>query len=179
MRRLILVIALVGCASNAPPRVDPGTQRQATIFSGPDTPTLFADRPRVFSLTIQKPVDVVWPAVKRAYADLEVPVTVDNPKSSQIGNTDFYKTRLFAGKLMSEYVDCGSGLTGPRSTSLRIYMSLITSVASDGKGGTTLATAFSPAGRDMTGPSTERTVCGTTGKLEKLLMERVRMSLGQ
>lgn len=115
----------------------------------------------------------MWLAVKKVYADLEVPLAVENPSARQIGNANFYKSRSFAGQSMVQFVDCGSGMTGPKSASYRIYMSLLTDVIPDGKGGTKLQTTFVPMGQDLAGGSTDKIPCGTTGRLEQLFLDRV------
>jgi hypothetical protein len=75
---------------------------------------------------------------------------------------------------MTEFVDCGNGMTGPKAASYRIYMSLLTDVIPDGQGGTRVQTTFVPLGQDMQGNSTDRIACGTTGRLEALFLERVK-----
>jgi hypothetical protein len=171
MRRTLLLVALCGCASVGPQ--EDTTPRQAAIFSSAETGTLRGDQPHAAMANIAAPPAAVWLAAKKVYADFDVPVTVENPTSHQLGNANFYKTRQFAGKPMAQFVDCGSGMDGPKASSYRIFMSLLTSVATDGKGGTTIQTTFVPAGQDMGGTSSDRISCGTTGKLETLFLERV------
>src|SRR6185312_5403040 len=102
----------------------------------------------------------------------------ENPASHQIGNQNFYRSRQFAGQPMVNFVDCGSGMTGPKAGSYRIYISLLTMVNPDGKGGTTLQTTFVPMGQDVAGGSSEKISCGTTGRLEQLFIDKVKAELG-
>jgi hypothetical protein len=180
LRRALLLIVLSGCASSSSAgRVDQGTSRQATVYTGgADAATIFADRPRPTSVTISQPVDAVWLAVRKVYAELDVPVTVDNAVARQMGNGDFYKSRQFGGRPMTEFVNCGSGVTGPNAATYRIYMSLLTTLVADGKGGTTIATTLSASGRDLTGGSSDKIVCGTSGRLESMFLDRVKAKLG-
>jgi hypothetical protein len=174
MRRLFTLglCALAGCSSGQ--HYNETTPKQAAIFSTPETGTILGERPRAVTASLAVAPAAVWLAVKKVYLELEIPVTVENPSVRQIGNQNFYKSRTFAGKPMTDFVDCGSGMTGPKASSYRIYMSLLTDVIPDGQGGTRVQTTFVPAGQDMMGNSTDRIVCGTTGRLEALFLERVK-----
>jgi len=173
MRRLLLLCALCGCASSGTPVIESATPKQATIYQG-EGGTILAERPRAAVATIAAPPATVWLATKKVYADLDVPLTIENPSAHQMGNQNFFKSRQFAGEPMASLVDCGSGMTGPKASTYRIYMSLLTDVVTDGKGGTTIQTTFVPMGQDISGGSTDRIPCGTTGRLEQLFLARVK-----
>jgi hypothetical protein len=134
---------------------------------------LLAERPRASAANIAAPPAAVWLAVKKVYADWEIPLTVENTSTRQIGNANFYKARQIAGESMTKFVDCGSGMAGPKAATYRIYISLLTDVIPDGKGGTKLQTTFVAMGQDLAGGSSDRIPCGTTGRLEQLFLERV------
>ncbi len=174
MRGAFLLILLCGCASggSSPPTSD-STPKQAAIFTSAETGTLLSERPRASAAMIAAPPAAVWLAVKKVYADWEIPLTVENPSTRQIGNQNFYKVRQIAGQAMTQFVDCGSGMTGPKASTYRIYISLLTDVIPDGHGGTKLQTTFVPMGQDVGGGSTDRIPCGSTGRLEQLLLDRV------
>jgi hypothetical protein len=176
MRRLILLAtlaALGACATGGATQTDETTARQAAIFSSPETGTLMTDRPRASVTMIAAPPAKVWLAVKSIYAKFDVPLSVENPGTRQIGNENFFRSRTFAGQPMTALVDCGSGMTGPKAATYRIYMSLLTDVIPDGQGGTKLQTTFVPMGQDLAGGSSDRIPCGTTGRLEQLFLDQV------
>jgi hypothetical protein len=175
MRRILLLCALCGCAS-AGTSTEDTTQKQAAIFSG-EGGTLFADKPRAAVVTIAAPPAAVWLAAKKVFADLEVPLVVENTSTHQMGNPNFFKSRQFGGEPMAQLVDCGSGMTGPKAATYRIYMSLLTSISTDGKGGTTVQTTFVPMGQDVSGGSADRIPCGTSGRLEALFVERIKSTM--
>jgi hypothetical protein len=179
MRRAFLLIALAGCASsgNAPP--DETVSRPPVIFTSRETGTLFGDRPLATSLALTTAPATVWFAVKKVYADLDIPVVFENPSGRQLGNPNFFKMRQIGGRSMTEFVDCGSGMTGPKAATYKIYISLLTMVIPDGKGGTTVQTTFVPTGQDMTGASTDRIPCGTTGRFEQFFLDRIKATLGK
>ncbi len=174
MRRAFLLLLLCGCASagSSPPTSD-STPKQAVIYSSRETGTLLAEPPRASVAMIAAPPAAVWLAVKKVYADWDIPLAVEDPSTRQIGNPNFFKVRQVAGQSMTQFVDCGSGMTGPKAATYRIYMSLLTDVIADGKGGTKVQTTFVPMGQDLTGGSTDRIPCGTTGRLEQMLLDRV------
>lgn len=180
MRRAFLLLLLCGCASagTSPPTSD-STPKQAVIYSSSETGTLLAERPRASIAMIAAPPASVWLAVKKVYADWDIPLAVENTSTRQIGNQNFVKIRQVAGRSMTQFVDCGSGMTGPKAATYRIYMSLLTDVIPDAKGGTKLQTTFVPMGQDVAGGSTDRIPCGTTGRLEQLLLDQVAATVGK
>lgn len=180
MRRAVFLLLLSGCASagTSPPTSD-STPKQAVIYSSSETGTLLAERPRASTALIAAPPGAVWLAVKKVYAAWDIPLTVENTSTRQIGNQNFFKAHQVAGHSMMQFVDCGSGMTGPKAATYRIYMSLLTDVIPDGKGGTKVQTTFVPMGQDVAGGSTDRIPCGTTGRLEQLLLDQVAAAAGK
>lgn len=180
MRCAPLLLVLCGCASagTSPPTSDT-TPKQAVIYSSSETGTLLAERPRASIAMIAAPPASVWLAVKKVYADWDIPLAVENTSTRQIGNQNFVKIRQVAGRSMTQLVDCGSGMTGPKAATYRIYMSLLTDVIPDGKGGTKLQTTFVPMGQDVAGGSADRIPCGTTGRLEQMLLDQVAATVGK
>lgn len=178
MRRLLVLLAVGACASPGGSQSNETTPREATVFQSSETGMLMAERPRASVANLSAAPQLLWLAVKKVYADLDVPVTVENPAARQIGNQNFFRMRTFAGQSMVNFVDCGSGMTGPKAASYRIYISLLTMVIPDGKGGTTVQTTFVPMGQDVAGGSTDKIPCGTTGRLEQLFLDRVVAAVG-
>ncbi|MDB4877130.1 MAG: hypothetical protein JWM41_3576 [Gemmatimonadetes bacterium] len=178
MRRALLLLAVGGCVSANTP-AEETTPRQAAIYQSRETGTLLAEAPRSVAITIAAPPAAVWVAVKKVYSDFEIPVTVENMPAHQLGNANFYKSRELGGRPMGDFVDCGSGMTGPKASSYRIYISLLTEVSTDGKGGTDVHTTFVPMGQDMSGNSTDRIPCGSSGRFEQYFLDHVKSTLGK
>ena len=176
VQRVALALVLGACAGVRP--VEEASVRPPVIFESKETGTLVGEKPQPVAVTIAVPPAEVWAAAKKVYADLDIAVTVENPAAHQIGNPNFYKTRTVGRHPMEEFVNCGSGMTGPKAGSYRIFMSLLTVVQGDGKGGTTIQTTFVPVGQDMSGSATDRIPCGTTGRFEKLFLDRVKAAVG-
>lgn len=179
MRRILLLLALGGCAS-AGPVLDDTTPRQSTILAGDKNgSTIYAERPRAVTMSLAVPPAAVWLATKKTYADFEIPLAVENPSTHQMGNSNFFKSRQIGGRPMVEFVDCGSGMTGPKAASYRIYISLLTEMITDGHGGTQVQTTFVATGQDMSGNSSDRIPCGSTGRFEQYFLEHVRSQIGK
>ena len=110
---------------------------------------------------------------------MDIPVTVDNPATHQIGNQNFFKSRTLGGQPMAQFVDCGSGMTGPKAMSYRIYISLLTQVVPNANGTTTVQATFVPMGQDVSAGSSDRIPCGSTGRFEQLFLDRIKATLGK
>ncbi len=176
MRRVALLLFLAACASGN--SGETYTPKQATIYAGDaSTARLDADKPRASMMNIAAPVTAVWAAAKQAYASLGIPVTFENPSGHQMGNQNFYKSREMGGESMTLFVDCGSGMIGAKAASYRIYMSLLTDIRADDKGGTLVQMTFSALGQDLSGDSSDRIPCGTTGHLEQTLLDRTKAAV--
>lgn len=178
MKRFALLFFATACASSGT-SIENTTPKQTPIFTSAETGTLMTDRPRATAITIAAPASNVWLAVKSVYAEMDIPVVVDNPAMHQLGNANFAKSRVLAGHPMSEFVDCGSGMTGPKSASYRIYISLLTQVAANPNGTTTVQTTFVPMGQDVSAGSSDRIPCGSTGRFEQFFLDRVKSTLGK
>lgn len=182
MRRLLLVVALAGCAS--PPSTGTATLIQPTVLVGGGTvegsgvQSLYGDQPRASAANLPAAPAAVWLAVKKVYVALGIPLTVENMAAHQLGNANFYKSHQMAGVPMTELVSCGNDQTGPRASSYRIYMSLLTTVTADDKGGTRLETTFVPMAENIAEGASDRIPCGTTGRLEQIVIENVKKQVG-
>jgi len=169
------MLVVYGCASRGTV-VEDVARHPAPIYQGPETPTMYAEAPRSVTGVIARPPSAVQTAVRLALADYSIPVTVDTPANGQIGNPDFYRSRQFMGRPMTELVSCGSGITGPNAATYRIFMSIIVTTKPDASGGTALAVLFQSTARDIvSGTTNDRLVCAGTGRVEQLLMERIRL----
>jgi hypothetical protein len=179
MRRLIFLAGLAACASGGAhvEGSNSAPQRQV-IFQG-DQGMLMSEPARAEATIVEAPPLAVWAAVKKVYMDLGIPVTVDNPNGHQLGNTNFNKTRMLGGERMQSLVNCGNGMTGPNAASFRINMSLLTDVNPDGKGGTKLQTTLIAKGQDVTGGSADQIPCGSSGRLELMVLDKVKAALGK
>jgi hypothetical protein len=178
MKHLLLLVFVAACASSGT-TAENTTPKQAAIFQSAETGTLLTERPRASVITVAAPPSNAWLAVKAVYAEMEIPLTVDNAGTRQLGNQNFFKTRVLAGQPMANFVDCGSGMTGPKASTYRIYISLLTQVTPNPDGTTTVQTTFVPMGQDVSAGSSDRIPCGSTGRFEQLFLDRIKATLGK
>jgi hypothetical protein len=176
MRRILLFMAVCSCASAGTP--EEGVIGQRAVFHG-DNGTVFGDRPSASATTIAAPMATVWWAAQRVFADFDIPVTLANPSTHQMGNPSFFKTRQLAGQPMEQLVDCGTSMAGPKAASYRIYMSFMVDIRADSAGQTAVKATFVPVGQDISGISSDRISCGTSGRLEAIFLDRVRATIGK
>ncbi|MGH7603804.1 MAG: hypothetical protein ACRENK_07385 [Gemmatimonadaceae bacterium] len=73
--------------------------------------------------------DRMLAALKAAYAGLGIETKLWDPSNGQVGNREFVRTRRMAGAAMSQYVSCGTTLTGEAADSYRITISLVSQVS--------------------------------------------------
>lgn len=157
--------------------VEDSARQPAAIFQGPEAPTMYSDAPRSVTGEFTQAPAVVRAAVRQAFTDYSIPVTAD-VAGGQIGNPDFYRSRQFMGRPMTELVSCGAGITGPNAATYRIYMSLLATTKATPSGGTAVGVLFQSTARDVQqGTSNDRLVCAGSGRIEQLLLERVKVLL--
>ena len=172
MRRAFLLLLACGCASAGTPSGETIAKRP-TILVDPQAGMIMGEQPRGESATIAAPPMAVWAAAKKVYANLGVRLTIENPATHQLGNPNFYAIRQFAGQPMTKLVDCGNGMTGAKAASYRIYMSLVTTIETDGGSGSRVNTIFVPMGQDVSEGSTDRITCGSKGALEQIVLDQI------
>jgi hypothetical protein len=182
---LAFVVLTSGCASSAPSAsgsapAQTATPSQATIYQGSDRVTMYSDAARSSDRTFDADPAKVWAAVKQTFADYSIPVTVENAATRQIGNPDFFRTRSFMGKNMTDLVSCGSSMTGPNAATFRIFMSLTVNTAPAGTGKTKTGVTFVASARDMSGGnSVDRLPCGSTGIVDQLFLDQITKNLSK
>lgn len=180
MRRscvLLLVAGAAACASSGSSGPDVSLPSQRTVA---------VDDQQVYRTSVlanaKAPVPAApnrtFDAVKSVYEELGIPPGTHDPSTGRFGNTNFWKQRRFANEAISSFLNCGESFTGPVANNYRIYMSLISMVRPDGKGGSELETAFSAQAQNMEGSSGDRIACGSTGRLEERIRKGVLLKVG-
>lgn len=181
MRRPFVLLVLAGTAACA----SSGSSPSGSVGM-PTERTVAVDDQNVYRTTVlpnakapvPAPPSRVFEAVKAVYGELGIPAGTHDPASMVFGNTDFWKSRRLGDVALSTYLNCGESFTGPVANNYRIYMSLLSKVHSDGKGGSELETAFSAQAQNMEGSSSDRIACGSTGRLEERIRKSVLLKLG-
>lgn len=165
-----MAVILSGCGAPSP-QVGP-----RPVFA--DDRVYTSEAPPSTSATFDAPSTRVWLALEAAYKGLDIEVTTEDLPSHTIGNRDFWKMRTLGGTRMSRYVDCGSGPSGSKADSYRIYLSVLSVVTSQKDGKTKVETQVVPTALDVYGGSVDRLPCGSTGELERQIQDAARKFLG-
>lgn len=94
--------------------------------------------------------DLVFRVLPSVFDSVGIPVTTLDPAHKSIGNGG-YKIRQRLGKLsLSRYLDCGTTQIGPNADSYDVFLSVMTTVAPEGKSGATLTTVVDAQARPAT-----------------------------
>ena len=171
---VVLIASATACASSHQPDISPPSQRTVAVDDQQVYRTSVMVNPKA---AVPAPPSRVFDAVKAVYDELGVPPGTNDPSTGRVGNTDFWKTRKFAGESISSFLNCGESLTGTVANNYRIYMSLLSIVRPDGKGASEVETAFRAQAQNMEGTSSDRISCGSTGKLEERIRKSVLLKL--
>jgi hypothetical protein len=182
MRRTGFVFLLLGTASCAS-----SSSTRGPDVGRPSERTVAVDDQQVYRTTVlansKAPVAAApgraFQALKVVYDELGIPPGTHDPATGRYGNTDFFKTRRLGNEAMSTYLNCGESFTGPVANNYRIYLSVLSIIRPDGKGGSELETAFSAQAQNMEGSSGDRISCGSTGRLEERIRRGVLLKVGQ
>ena len=173
---LALIVSSAACASNSAPDVGMPTDR-----------TVAVDDRAVYRTTVLPNAKAVIPAApnrvfdatKLVYEELGIPPGTHDPATGRVGNMDFWKQRRLGNEPLSSFLNCGDSFTGPLANTYRIYISLLSQVRPDGKGGAELETAFHAQAQNMEGSSSDRIACGSTGRLEEKIRKTVLLKVGE
>jgi hypothetical protein len=124
---------------------------------------------------VDGPFGRVYHATVLAFQGLKIPLDVTDSTSGLVGNLRLVQSRRIAGTNLSQFLSCGSSITGPRADSYRLTMPLVVLLDRLPGDRTRVRVALLASARDMAGNSTEPVPCTTTGALE----ERIRKSIDQ
>ena len=123
------------------------------------------------------PLDRVWPALVMSYAELGIDPSVADRGSGRYGNGSFVPPRRLAGRPISVYFECGSGLTGPYIDAGRLTANVVTYVQPGQDGSTNTMTYATATLRRYEGAATDPIACASTGMLEEALRKGVEKHL--
>jgi hypothetical protein len=179
MRSPALIFALLGataCASAAPSPA-PGPERVLVVNQDGST-VRQSTSDENSRASYKAPPAQVWPALVLAYTTLGIQPTTNDRASGQYGNAGFIVPRRIAGRPIGEFFSCGMSMTGPRIDSGRVYGNVMSVIADDGAGGSTVVTHVSATLRPNSGNASDPITCASTGALEALLQANVATNLG-
>lgn len=129
--------------------------------------------------TIDSPRGVVFHAASQVFAELKVQVDARDSVRGMVGVTSTPKMRSFAGRPISRWLNCGSGITGANADNWRVYITAFAFTDAKDSTHTSLRLAMVGGAQDVAGHSTEPVACGSTGVFESMVVERVKSRIAQ
>ena len=138
---------------------------------------------RIIADTMGSPFDVpgspgrVFNALAQVYAELKIETPLLDSVELEIGNEKFFKRGSLAGRRLSGFVECGSGLTGEYADNHRVDLSLVTFVRPKTAERSTIRSALLGAAINVTEGAKPTQNCNSNGELERLIHQRVVQKL--
>src|SRR6266516_1326598 len=169
-RALALGVSALACAGTSgggsarPDRVENVSIESQTASANITLrPDVYASR-----ASLEATAGRAWEALPTAYNVLSIPLErLDSGHRYVLGSVTAY--RRFLGRPLSQFVDCGSTIVGPRADTynvhLRIESEVDSATASTSNLGTTVDASASSGGGS-------KIRCTSTGALEKLIAEQ-------
>jgi hypothetical protein len=174
MRTSSVVRAAAGCALVACGPATGGVGQRGVLA---DDRLYTSDAPPPTVTVYEAPPSRVWLALESAYKGVGIDVTTQDIAAHTIGNRDFWKMRMLGSTRLSKFVDCGSGQSGSKADQYRVSFSVLSVVTSETGGKTKVETQVVPSAVDVSGGSSDRIPCGSTGELERQLQLGVKAYL--
>lgn len=123
------------------------------------------------SFTLDAPVDRSYAAVKAAFADLKVPVDVDDSVGGVVGKQRSTAQINFVGYRMSRLFNCGMSTMGQNADSFRLTIVFLALLDPVDASHTKLRVGFVAGAEPVSGPRGNAVQCGSTGVIEAKLVE--------
>ena len=121
--------------------------------------------------------DSAFPALTRAYRSLGIEVKFADAGTRTVGNLQLYPHGGIHGTRVSEYLDCGTVVSGaPAADIYAVRVSLRSQVSPNGAA-SRVHTLVEATARSMDGTSTSPVPCASRGRLEQVINNAVLMSL--
>ena len=181
MTRLALAAALLPLAlAAAPARAQTSSASTTTqaaaplmLFNPPGT-SYYASLDTIgTAVTVRGARAQAFHALRSVYAELQVPLTLEDSASGWLGTLHLIRTYTLGTMRLSRALDCGSEMTGPVADDARIELALVTFVRAVGADSVAVRTALVASSRSVTGEQRDRVQCSTKGYLEDWIRGRL------
>lgn len=114
-----------------------------------------------------------WPALLGAYQKVGLPLTSSDATQGIAVVRDFEVRRKLADRPLSEYLDCGSTMTGLIANRYTVHLTVESRLKPGPQGGSTLTIGVSGSARNPQGASSSPVNCASTGRLEAAMARLV------
>lgn len=172
---LLCLAALAGCTGMQPSTAPSGPTR--VLGSGNNTTVIQSPDVGTASATVTASPDAGWRALSTAYQELGIPVTTVNQPALYLGNLQFKTGSRIGGKMLGDYFDCGSDMTGNIANHGELIISTVSQLKPAGDGQLQVTTQVKAVGRPRGGTSTDYSPCRSTGRLEQRVGDLVAQAL--
>lgn len=172
--------ASAGGSSTATPDVTPTpTVNTARVVTGTNT-TLQVNTMNIdldVKLFVTGTVDEAWAVLPGVYAELGIPLSVNDARTKTLGNTG-WRTRRQIGRVpMQRYLECGSSGTIENAETYNINLSITTTVLPNANGGSVISTAITGVGKNPITSSSAEVRCTSKSQLELRIRDMVQKAI--
>ena len=164
-----LLALAAACASGPNTGVAPTNQTTSQVLiSGTAQPTYVnSDAPVGSSLNTAVVPDTAMALLVAAYAQVGIPLTLNDPTTRRVGNQRFIVRRTFNRESMSHFVNCGQTMTTNHADTDEINRSVVSTVRPTPNGGSMVETLLTATARDRSsGNVGDMLPCTTRGVIE-------------
>jgi hypothetical protein len=122
-------------------------------------------------------VDEAWAVLPGVYAELGIPLSVNDARTKTLGNTG-WRTRRQIGRVpMQRYLECGSSGTIENAETYNINMSITTTVLPNANGGSVISTSITGVGKNPVTSSSAEVRCTSKSQLELRIRDMVQKAI--
>lgn len=166
------LLASACAAPSSPADRPPAPQEVETRVEEGAASAILRTRASALDAEIDAPLDRTWEALRATYEAMDIPLGTFEPAEGQLGSPRF-RARRIGGERMSRWVDCGSGINGPRADTYQVHPVVTSWVRPAGAGATTLTTVVQATARpvDVSGSEVQ---CRSRGRLEEAIASAVQ-----
>lgn len=168
--------AAAGTGSDVAPTPTVATTRIVTTEGG----TVMASAMNVdidVRLAVTGTADQAWAVLPGVYAELGIPLSVNDARTKTLGNTG-WRTRRMIGRVPAQrYLECGSSGTLANAETYQLTLSIVSTVAPNARGGATVATTVTGSGKNPITSSSAEVRCASTGDLELRIRDLVERAI--
>lgn len=180
-----LVTLLVGVpgglvAQNPTPIPSGSTSAFSSRFIPLEIFTRMMERPSELpsSIMVAAPRADVWLALEEAFKALDIPVSYSDQAAGELGTVKAKVMRRLGKQPLSNYLQCGEGLTGPNADSYVVYLSVAGFVKPAANDQIAVATLVTAHAIDLPNGRNDVMYCTSTGRLEDKIGKAVQKRLG-
>jgi len=173
---LAVAVTLACGPSSRAPVIERGAEPPPVIMTGRGS-TDVRTNPEVRSVegVVPVPLDTAWQRLPAAWDGLGIPIRQADPRSGTLRSDRFRARSNMAGAPMRDNVDCGYSMAGPRADLWDVYLEVTSALRPEGgPQNTRVSSAIIATARPRDGSGTQPVGCTSTGRLERLIAERVR-----